>query len=587
METMTRKTLSVFYAHAIKYRSLFILIILGVIATTALDLYRPFILKYLFDVIELPGTRNVNLALYFVGFWVAVGIGRFILWRAIGYFNNYFQPRIISDLMNYCYEYILGHSHGFFTNNFSGSIQTRVRKFAYAFEAVADQVCFDLGRSILLLVMLLGTLLVYYWQIGVIVLIWTIFYFTFTWYFTQYKLKHDIAQANQDTVVTAHLADTLSNHSNINLFSAHEREVYSFADITDTLYTLRKKCWDIGWVSEIFQGIFMIGLEAISMYYIVKAWGAGTATVGDVVFVQAYLGRVFENTWNMGRNIRKVYEQFANANEMSEMLTQSHEIVDAENAEDLKVVNGTIQFENVTFKYGDNKPVFKNFNLTIPGGKKYALVGDSGGGKSTFVKALLRMIDVNDGEILIDDQNIAEITQKSLHEMVTLVPQDPSLFHRSLRENILYGNPNATEEDMIAAAKAAHCHEFITKLPLGYDTLVGERGIKLSGGERQRVAIARAILRNSPILILDEATSSLDSESESYIQDALKTLMSGKTVIVIAHRLSTIKEMDWIVVIESGKIAEQGTHLSLVEQGGKYSRHWDIQSGGFALEAAA
>lgn len=590
METMTKKTLSVFLEHASKYRAIFTIILVTVFACTVLDLVRPFMFKYMFEALgattPVPES-NLDTALTFFYIWMGLAVLRFVIWRSVGWYNNKFQPRVISDLMDYCYEYMLGHSYSFFSNNFSGSIQTRVRKFAYAFESVADQVCFDLGRSLLLISMLWVVLLIYYWQVGVIVLIWTILYFTFTYFFTKYKLKYDIAQAEQDTRVTAHLADTLSNHSNINLFAAHDREVGVFKTITNTLFELRKKAWDVGLFAEVVQGVMMIALEWVVMRQVLFACAQGSASIGDLAFVQIYLARVFEHTWSMGRHIRKVYEQLANANEMAQMLTVPHEVVDMPGAEDLVVKQGNVEFSNITFAYDKQQPIFENFNLLIEGGMKLAFVGDSGGGKSTLVKMLQRQVNIQGGQVLIDGQNISEVTQDSLHELVTSVPQDPCLFHRTLRDNIMYGCPTATEEEMISAAKAAHCHEFIGKLTLGYDTYVGERGVKLSGGERQRVAIARAILRNSPILILDEATSSLDSESESYIQDALKTLMKGKTSIVIAHRLSTIKEMDWIVVIENGKIIEQGTHESLVDLCGKYSRHWDIQSGGFSAALAA
>jgi ABC-type multidrug transport system fused ATPase/permease subunit len=225
--------------------------------------------------------------------------------------------------------------------------------------------------------------------------------------------------------------------------------------------------------------------------------------------------------------------------------------------------------------------VLKNFNLKIAGGEKIALVGPSGAGKTTVTKLLLRLYDVKGGAIKIDGQNISDITQDSLRDAISFVPQEPVLFHRTLMENIRYGRRGASDEEVLQAARQAHCHEFIERLPEKYNTYVGERGVKLSGGERQRVAIARALLKNSPILVLDEATSSLDSESEALIQDALETLMQGKTVVVIAHRLSTIMKMDRIVVVESGTIAAQGTHLELVKQEGLYRKLWSIQAGGF------
>jgi ATP-binding cassette subfamily B protein len=267
---------------------------------------------------------------------------------------------------------------------------------------------------------------------------------------------------------------------------------------------------------------------------------------------------------------------------MTVTLNTPHEIEDIKNAKQLKVTEGVVAFEDVSFYYHETRKIFENLNFNIERNQKIALVGPSGSGKSTIIKLLLRMHDISAGKISVDGQNISKVTQDSLWKNISLVPQDPILFHRSLLENIRYGKPEATEEEVRQAARLAHCDEFISAFPEKYETHVGERGVKLSGGERQRVAIARAILRNAPILVLDEATSSLDSESESLIQDALNNLMKNKTVIVIAHRLSTIMKMDRIIVLESGKIVEEGTHEELVKKPkGLYKKLWKFQAGGF------
>jgi ABC-type multidrug transport system fused ATPase/permease subunit len=258
-----------------------------------------------------------------------------------------------------------------------------------------------------------------------------------------------------------------------------------------------------------------------------------------------------------------------------------HDVADAPHAPKLVVDRGEIAFDDAGFLYPSGKPALAHFDLTVRGGEKLAFVGPSGAGKTTITKLLLRFYDVTSGAIRIDGQNIAAVTQDSLRDAIAFVPQEPILFHRTLMENIRYGRRGASDEEVFAAARAAHCAEFINAFPEGYGTFVGERGVKLSGGERQRVAIARAILKNAPILVLDEATSSLDSESEALIQDAFQTLMRGKTVIVIAHRLSTIMKMDRIVVIEGGGIVAEGSHQELLKQGGLYKKLWSIQAGGF------
>jgi len=259
------------------------------------------------------------------------------------------------------------------------------------------------------------------------------------------------------------------------------------------------------------------------------------------------------------------------------------EIIDEPNALKLQANGGKVDWQNVTFEYGENK-VFDNFNLTIKPGQRIGLVGPSGAGKTTFVSLLLRQHDITAGAIEIDGQNIAQVTQDSLRENIAVVPQEPLLFHRTIRENIAYGKPDATQAEIIKVAKQAQAHDFISALPEGYDTLVGERGVKLSGGQKQRVAIARAMLKDAPILVLDEATSALDSESEVEIQKALHILMEGKTVVAIAHRLSTLREMDRIIVLEQGVIVEDGAHTELAQAGGTYQKLWEHQAGGFLQE---
>jgi len=289
--------------------------------------------------------------------------------------------------------------------------------------------------------------------------------------------------------------------------------------------------------------------------------------------------------WDFGRVTRHMYEGFAYCNEMTEILTMRYEVRDRIGAKPLVISDGKISFKKVDFNYNSTRSVLRKLSLDIRAGEKLGVVGHSGAGKSTLVSLLLRYYDLTGGDILIDDQNIAEVTQDSLRKSISLIPQDVMLFHRTIAENIRYGKWDATDQEVRAAAKLAYCDTFIEALPNQYETLVGERGVRLSGGERQRIAIARAILKNAPILILDEATSSLDSGSEAAIQKSLAHLMQGKTTIVIAHRLSTLKQMDRIVVIEDGHVQEEGTHDELIKKkNGRYAELWNLQVGGFITE---
>jgi ATP-binding cassette subfamily B protein len=322
-------------------------------------------------------------------------------------------------------------------------------------------------------------------------------------------------------------------------------------------------------------------LEFVVLFVSISLWKKGILTVGDFVMIQSYMFGLFFHIWDFGRILRKTYERLADAEEMVVILNTPIEVKDKKDAEKIEINSGKIEFKNVKFSYSKDD-VIKGLSFVIKPSEKVALIGPSGGGKSTVVKLMLRLFDIDKGAILIDGQNSLGYTQDSLRAQIALVPQDPILFHRTLMENIRYGRRDASDKEVMAAAKLAHCNEFIASFKQGYQTFVGERGVKLSGGERQRVAIARAILSNARILILDEATSSLDSESEKLIQDALKNLMKNKTTLVIAHRLSTIVQMDRILVLKGGKIIEEGDHASLVsKKEGLYRKLWELQSKGY------
>ncbi len=580
--TLTLQTLKIFLRHALKYRWHALIVVSGIFTANILDVYKPFLLKRFFDLLATGQTTNYPELFHTLLWLLALNFSNYTLYRIAGYTNVFFQARVMSDLLNSCYTYLQRHSVSFFDNSFVGSLVRRITRFASAFELIADQLTWEMGRILIRVGGIMVVLLIYKPAFGAAVLAWAAVYIAIMYRFAKYKLKFDIQAAEADTAVTRHAADTITNHINIKIFASAAREAKSFGKITEELFRLRRFRWNLDELVNAIQGFMIISLELGGMYYALTQWRAGSFTVGDFVLVQTYLLQIFDQLWGVGRNIRRTYEALADANEMTEILLTPHEIKDAPDSKPLKLKSGRIEFSQVYFGY-KGRQLFKKFSLMIKPGEKIALVGPSGGGKSTFTKLLFRFYDIQSGQILIDGQDIAKVTQDSLRTTLSLVPQEPILFHRSLLENIRYARPNASEKEVIAASKLAYAHEFISKFPDTYETFVGERGVKLSGGERQRVAIARAILKNAPILVLDEATSALDSESEHLIQEGMKNLMRGKTVVVIAHRLSTIMQMDRILVIDGGKIIEEGRHTELLKaKNGLYQKLWGIQAGGFA-----
>ncbi len=583
MKSLTSQTLRIFWEHAKRYPWHVLVIVLGVLGHTVLQNYAPILYKKLIDLAAGQNKPPVEALVNIVKTIFLVAFARIVVARIFQFTNNFFQPRVMADLSQTCFNYLQKHSYDFFSNSFVGSLVTKVKRYEKSFEQISDQLCFELGRTLLETVIILAILYTQNKTVALIVTLWAILYILFSYFFALYKLPYDIKRAEADSKVTAQLADSVTNNINIKTFSAYNAEEAEFKKVSNSHFAIRKKSWDMATVNELFQSVAMIALEFGVMYLAVRLWSDGQITVGTIALIQSYFLRLFDKFWSMGKNIRNMYEAIADANEMTEMLVKEHEIKDAPYAKNLVVTKGEIEFRRVNFGYKDGRNILNNFDFKIIPNEKIALVGPSGGGKTTLLKILFRFYDINSGEVTVDGQDISLASQDSLRQNISLVPQDPILFHRSLMENIRYGKPNASDEEIYEAAKKSHAHEFIVKLKDGYNTLVGERGIKLSGGERQRVAIARAILKNAPILVLDEATSSLDSESEMYIQQALKELMSNKTVIVVAHRLSTIMQMDRIVVIENGKIAEEGRHDELLKaKKGIYQKLWGIQAGSFA-----
>ncbi len=552
---------------------------------TLSDLGWVIVFREFFDALGIDASKNVIVGLLYgvLGWLFLVELVNLIGWRSAHFLANYFQTKVMANITNDCFVYLQGHSYRFFTNSFSGGLVKKVGRLMRGFQDVVDNIFWDMTPMALKALAIFGVLFYLNPWLGLVMFAWSVVFLGLNYAATLYKWKYDLASAQADTRVTASLSDVLGNVTTVKLFAGFSYEKKRFSKDTSHWAKVTKQAWDVNAYMEMLQAILMIVLEFGILFLAIKLWQADKIEVADFFLIQAYLFELFHQLWNFGRNLRDLFQKLADSEEMIEILNTPYEVKDLRYAKDLVVKRGAVRFDKVDFTYGKKKEaVLKKLSFRVKPGERIALIGPSGGGKSTVVKLLLRFFDINDGRILVDNQDIYRVTQDSLRRSVVLVPQDPVLFHRSLMENIRYGRRSATDEEVMEAAKLAHCDDFIQKFPQGYQTFVGERGVKLSGGQRQRVAIARAILSDAKILVLDEATSALDSESEALIQDALNNLTKRKTTFVIAHRLSTVMGVDRIFVLDGGEVVEEGSHKELIaKKGGLYKKFWDLQSGGY------
>jgi ABC-type multidrug transport system fused ATPase/permease subunit len=575
--------LRVFAQHARRYAGRVCFALVAAAIATVFDTIFPWYARQLIDVIASsePSVIASADAFRILVIMLLLQVGHWVGWRTNGFITSNVQPHVMADLERSSFSYILGHSYRFFTDSFSGSLVRKIHRISRAFEVLFDEIQFRfLPVTILLIGATVGLALRYPW-LAVAFVAWAVVFLALNYFASMWKLRIDTQRAAADSRATAALADALTNAIPIKVFTGTAYETDRFGRVKEEWRRLQAWAWGRGEIINAAQAALMIAIQFGLLAIGIDRWMRGELTVGDLVLIQGYLLIVFNKLWDIGRSFRHVFEAFADAREMVEILELPYAVRDRRGAKELIIRRGAIAFQNVSFSFQKTRVVLDHFTLRITPKEKVALVGPSGAGKSTVTKLLFRFYDVERGSLTIDGQDIADVTQESLRNVIALVPQEPILFHRTLMENIRYGRRDATDAQVIEAAKRANCHEFITSCPEGYGTFVGERGVKLSGGERQRIAIARAILKDAPILVLDEATSSLDSESEQLIQDALRVLTAQKTVIAIAHRLSTIMLMDRIVVVEHGKVTATGTHDELLAVGGTYQRLWDIQAGGF------
>ncbi|MBA4012614.1 MAG: multidrug ABC transporter ATP-binding protein [Phenylobacterium sp.] len=546
----------------------------------AADMAIPLAAGKLVDAVaEGPQAANVAWGAWavFVGLYLVLSVVRNIankFWNPLAALN-------MRDLTNEGFARIQSFSADWHADAFAGATVRRLSRAMWGYDQVSDAIVMWIGPALLVLIGLSGMMIVRWPMVGFFSLTVVALYIASNVILTaKYARPLNQRSVALDSRIGGALADSVTGNATVRSFGAEARESARIGEITETWRGAVVRTWnrftDLWLIQNILLAVLQGGLTGL----LLLLWTQGKATPGDVAFgITAFLV-MSGYLRNIGENVRMLQKGLDDVEDVARFSEIEPQVADRPGAEPLAGHLGEVVFENATFRYKSvNEPLFRNFSLTIRPGERVALVGPTGSGKSSFVKLVQRLYDLDKGKILIDGQDIAEVQQGSLRRAIAVVPQDPALFHRTIAENIAYARPDATAEEVALAARRARAHEFIMKLPLGYQTLVGERGVKLSGGERQRVAIARAFLADAPILVFDEATSSLDVETERDVQAAMEELMAGRTTIVIAHRLSTVRNADRILVFEQGHIVEEGRHAELVKKGGAYARLHAVAEG--------
>lgn len=545
----------------------------------------PFVISLLLTRIQ-SGTVNWDTSWPLVmGYLLSQIVGTVIGWRVVLWATWTMEVRGMALLFQRVFDHLTEQSIGFHANRFSGALVSQTNKLIGAFEMFWDTIVWALVPIVTGILVATGVLAFVMWPYAVFLFVMSVAFIVLVFYATRRMRDLTAAEAHAANRMTGFLADVMTNIAAVKAQGSEPDERQTAGEVAEirTARDLDVMRSFLTFSAGYSSVITIINTGAVAAA--VVAAGRATVDIGAIYLAVTYTLTVTGQLWSINEVIRNYNKVIGDAHEMVEILHLPAAVRDRQHTE-LVVSHGAISVQDVTFGHDGqyDRPLFQHFDLDIAAGEKIGLVGQSGSGKTTLTRLLLRFSDLQAGRILIDGQDVAEVTQRSLRRQISYVPQEPLLFHRSLRENIAYGLPGATEEQVRDAARRAYALDFIESLPEGFDTLVGERGVKLSGGQRQRIAIARAILKDARILVLDEATSALDSESEAHIQQALAQAMAGRTTLVIAHRLSTIQAMDRILVMDDGRIIEQGSHRELLARGGVYAALWAHQSGGFLAQ---
>jgi ATP-binding cassette subfamily B protein len=578
---LPRRTLRYFWQEMKPYRrSLFAILAIAIVATILLDTIVPLVFSRIVDKLA-TGDFGADILL---DFWplIAIAVGVLMIGELLNRLRLWIhwkmELKVMTRLDLLCFQAVANQSMTFHNNRFSGSLVNYTNRFVSSYETLQDIFVWEILPFVTMIIASGVVLFRYVPVYAVILLAVIVAFLAFTILLNKRMLQLREESAKASSEKTGKLADAIGNILTVKSYARETDEKKRYQSAVDKVMQLERQRLGFTTRRHTLNTIVLAILLAIALIFIVGGTQWFGLGLGIAVLIYTYTQIIFGWMWGINNVVKGVIEAFGNAVEMTEILDENPAIFDT-SPQRLSVTKGNVLFDNITFRYNEGKAdVFHDFTLEVAAGERVGLVGVSGSGKTTLTKLLLRFSDVENGAVKIDDQNIKDVSQKSLRESIAYVPQESLLFHRSIAENVSYGHEHATEEEVILALKRANAWEFVKDLPQGLETLVGERGVKLSGGQRQRIAIARAILKDAPILVLDEATSALDSESEGLIQDALQKLMKGRTSVVIAHRLSTVASLDRIVVLEGGQIVESGSHQYLLRKGGAYAKLWNRQT---------
>ncbi|MCH9753285.1 MAG: ABC transporter ATP-binding protein/permease [Alphaproteobacteria bacterium] len=547
--------------------------------------FYPFLYNYsvklLLDVLTTLESFSYSDLMYPIILFLSVQVFLNLIWRLSNILEWKIEPQVRKNIITKSYNYVQNHSYKFFLKNFPGNITSKLKGILDGYDDLWEQTHHGISITILSSLINMVVLFLVSYKVGLFMTIWSIL-FLFVLYKMSKKMNHysfEETQARHRLVGT--LSDKISNIASLFSFATRKTELKDLVkDLSKDFMPRQVALYRYDFLVQLVAGIFYLIMFASLLFMMIEARKNGLISIGDFVFVFGIVFSLSDNLWMMITNLQTFAATLGEYISAFEFLGTPHDLVDKKNSKTLKVIKGEIEMKNISFHHDSGTQMFKDLSIHIKAGEKVGVVGHSGSGKSTLMNIILKYFPIDSGNVLIDGQDTQEVTADSIRANIAVIPQDNILFHKSIMENIRYGNHKASDEEVIEVSKKSHIHNEIMKLPDGYKTIVGDKGAKLSGGQRQRIAIARAILKDSPILVLDEATSSLDSKTEKMIQDSLNILIEdkNKTVVAIAHRLSTLKNMDRIIVIDDGKIKEEGTHNQLIKRRNSlYNQLWKLQ----------